>query len=456
MMPMNITTPIQPNTNLVPDRYDQFLKVNQRVTGEVLNISNEQVVVAINGVQIVAKMTTPEQLAMLMERRYAYFIVKDITEKVVTLQLTNLEQGTGASKQFTPASLGKSILEQMGLPADKGNMAIVQSMVNRGIKVTPEMIQEFNQVLATKGEWGSKEAQLAASIKAAGLPLTAGSLSLAESAVKDLKQNLLNLYRALTGALNNPGISSNTSQNIRALLTTLKEVVVQSGDLPANLELNVKNAVVTLGTSLEKEIARMIQPEKGFSVNASESNVLLTLANLRGQINNSTVRAAIDQFLDGVKWAHFQNVEPEFNVPKGQWTQLDLPIAFNQQMLRNLNEETLGNLKIRVAREGGEGESGSINPNYTRLVIQVDLNENEFIKVDLSIVSKQVGAEIFGSNNDICLSASDELSEFQRGLSNLGYTLKTSKVEIGLPNLEMDIQEPRAALQPMSSIDLGV
>jgi hypothetical protein len=453
---MNITTPIQPNTNLVPDRYDQFLKVNQRVAGEVLNISNDQVVVAINGVQIVAKMTTPEQLAMLMERRYAYFIVKEINEKVVTLQLTNLEQGKGTSKQFSPASLGQSILEQMDLPADNGNLAIVQSMINRGIKVTPEMIQEFNQVLATKGEWGSKDAQFAASIKAAGLPLTAGSLSLAESAVKDLKQNLLNLYSALTGALANPGISSNTAQNIRAMLTTLKEVVVQSGDSQANLLLNIKNAMLFLGTSLEKEIGRIIKPEMGVAGNTNETNMLLTLANLRGQINNSTVRTAIDQFLDGVKWTHFQNVEPEFTVPKGQWAQLDLPIAFNHQMLRNLNEEPIGNLKIRVAKEADEAEVGTINPNYTRLVIQVDLNPNEFIKVDLSIVSNQIGAEIFGSNNEICLSASDELSEFQRGLSNLGYTLKTSKVEIGLPNLEMDIQEPKSTLQSMSSIDLGV
>lgn len=453
---MNITTPIQPNTNLVPDRYDQFLKVNQRVAGEVLNVSNEQVVVAINGVQIVAKMTTPEQLAMLMERRYAYFIVKDINEKVVTLQLTNLEQASSPVKTFSPANLGQNILEQLGLPADEGNLAIVQSLINKGIKVTPELIQEFNLVLATKSEWGGKEAQLAASIKAAGLPLTPGSLSLAEAAVKDLKQNFVNLYAALNDYQASPGVPAGSAQNARALLATLKEIIVESGNQPTVLEANVKNAMIKLGTSLENEIARLIQPERGVGGNAQEPGLLLELANLRGQVSSSRIRSAIDQFLDGVKWVHFQNVEPEVTVPKGQWTQLDLPIAFNQQMLRNLNENSVGNLKIRVARDGGDGKAGSINPNYTRLVIQVDLNEIDFVKVDLSIVSKQVGAEIIGSNNDICLSASDEISEFQRGLSNLGYTLKTTKVEVGLPNLEMDIQEPKAELQPLSSIDLGV
>ena len=55
---MNITGPIQSNIQPIQDSVDQFLKVNQRFAGEILNVSNEQVVLSVNGVQIVAKMTS--------------------------------------------------------------------------------------------------------------------------------------------------------------------------------------------------------------------------------------------------------------------------------------------------------------------------------------------------------------------------------------------------------------
>ena len=67
-----------------------------------------------------------------------------------------------------------------------------------------------------------------------------------------------------------------------------------------------------------------------------------------------------------------------------------------------------------------------------------------------------VGAEITATNEDICTLASEELDELKTGLSNLGYTLKTSRIELGNAVLEMDLNESGKSLPKISSVDLGV
>jgi hypothetical protein len=135
---------------------------------------------------------------------------------------------------------------------------------------------------------------------------------------------------------------------------------------------------------------------------------------------------------------------------------MDLPVSFGFNHLNQAQQDSIHNLQIRVAHQEDDEEGSKINPNYTRLVIQVDLEENEMIKVDLSIVSQMIGADITGSNSEICSKASEELDELKLGLSNLGYTLKTSKIELGDTVLEMDLNESGKSLPIISSVDLGV
>jgi hypothetical protein len=177
---MNISGPIQTNLPPVQEKTDQFLKVNQRIAGEILEISNEQVVLAVNGVQIEAKMTSAEQLANLMEKRFAFFVVKDVNENQITLQLAS-PSTTSLDAKLTAENnpLGRSLLEQFGLPIDKENIQIVQAMLNRGMEISPKVLNNIRQVLDTNPGWGMNEAQLATAIKSAGLPLTEESLKLA-------------------------------------------------------------------------------------------------------------------------------------------------------------------------------------------------------------------------------------------------------------------------------------
>jgi hypothetical protein len=482
---LNITGPIQSNLQPIQDNIEQFLKVNQRIAGEVLHVSNEQVVLAVNGVQIVAKMTSSEQLAMLMDRRYAFFVVKDISNSQVTLQLINNPQTNTAVQKpaISSTSIGQAILEQLGIKVDQSNLTIVQSALDQGLKVTPELLNEIKQVLEPLSKWGSKDAQLAAAIKSAGLPLSTGSLKLAQNAVKEIKTHFLAVYEQLEVEISRPGISQQAYQSLRNVQIALKDAIIQGNSTIENIEQNIFGSIRNLGSSLENNIGKVVQPgfeneiakalqpgiKNGLTKpiqlegqelqNSKMSGVLFTLANLRhelGPANSGRLTTAIDNFIEGMRWMHFVNAEPDHPLPKGQWTQLDLPITFSFQTVNHLQRNLVHDLQIRVAHDNDEQTANSINPDYTRLVIQVDLDQEEMIKVDLSIVANLIGAEITASSETICLRASEELDEFQTGLSNLGFTLKTSKVELGGSKLELGISEPDRIGRTISSVDLGV
>ena len=456
---LNITGPIQTSQPPVQERIDQFLKVNQRIAGEIINVSNEQVILAVNGVQIVAKMTSAEQLASLMEKRYAYFIVKDINENQITLQLAMPTPAAVSQKPVLSGSIGHVLLEQMGMSVDEGNLIIVQAALNRGLKITPELVNEIKQVLENTPNWGTNEARLAVAIKSAGLPLTEGSLELAQNAIKDINKNFVSIYSQLSQALSRPGASQSQYQMIRAALAELQNVLVQGENSIENIEKNLQNSVKGIGVSIEKEISKLLEPETRRTQLSTINNTLFTLANLRHELRSAgmgQLGAAIDSFLQGMRWMHFVNAEPEQPLAKGHWTQVDLPITFGYSPINPQKADNVHNLQIRVAHEFDEESGNRINPDYTRLVIQVDLEDDETIKVDLSIVSRMIGAEITASNEEICLKASEELDDFKSGLTNIGYTLKTSRVELGNTNLEMDINETGKSLPSISSVDLGV
>jgi hypothetical protein len=469
---MNITGPIQSNLPPIQDSVDQFLKVNQRIAGEILHISNEQVVLAVNGIQIVAKMTSSEQLALLMDKRYAYFIVKDISNNQITLQIANPVQTETSQKAIVSSNnLGQAILEKFGIPADKGNLFIVQAALDHGIKITPELINDIKKALEPLAQWGSREANLAVAIKSAGLPLTQASLSLAQNAVKEIKTNFLVLYEQLEIALARPGISQKTYELLRSTQNILRDAIISSGNSNESIEKNLSGSIKNMGISLENDISKFLRPSleklqgnifvsNGRDDELSTMNgVLFALANLHHELGSTTLGkldSAIDNFIQGMRWMHFINVEPDHVLPKGQWTQFDLPITFNFQTANHIQPDEIHELQIRVAHDNNEEAGNLINSEYTRLIIQVDLDPENIIKVDLSIVSTLVGAEITATNEDICLIASEELGEFQTGLANLGYTLKTSKIELGNLKVEMNINKSEKVSNPVTSVDLGV
>ncbi|MBA4385186.1 MAG: hypothetical protein C0410_10665 [Anaerolinea sp.] len=456
---LNITGPIQSNLPPLQERTDQFLKVNQRISGEVLSVSNDNVILAVNGVQIVAKMTSADQLALLLERKYANFVVKDISNNQITLQIAAPAPNTNGQKSVINNSIGTALLEQLGLPEDEANLTIVQAALNRGLKITPELVKEMRLVLDATPGWSQSDAQLALALKSAGLPLTEASLNLAQTAIKDVKTNFLTLISQMNEALNRPGLPPEIQQMIRSIQTELQKTLIQSGGSKEVIEQNILTSIKNLGSSIENVLVKLLNQSGKNPQSENINGILFNLASLRHEIANTNLgrlSLSIDRFIEGMRWTHFINTETEQPVAKGQWTQMDLPISFGFNPLNRVQQDSVHNLQIRIAHENDEESGSRINPDYTRLVIQVDLDEYDMIKVDLSIVSHLIGAEVTATNKEICEKASEELDDFKIGLQNLGYTLKTTKVELGSSILEMDLNESGRSLPTISSVDLGV
>ena len=151
------------------DENNLFLRVNQKVAGEILQVANDQVVLAIQGVQIVARLSTPDQLMELQDRRFAQFVVKEINPNVVTLQI--VEPDSNSKNQVLPvinqqdSQLLDGLLNQIGVKPDAASRLLAQQMIRMGLPVTADNILELQTALQAVPAWGENEAGQAVPLK---------------------------------------------------------------------------------------------------------------------------------------------------------------------------------------------------------------------------------------------------------------------------------------------------
>ncbi|MGB9521795.1 MAG: hypothetical protein ACPL6F_03465, partial [Anaerolineales bacterium] len=175
---MNVTGPAPIAIVQRYDNTDLVLRMNQRIAAEVLQVSGDRVVLSVNGVQIVARLTSSEQAAQLIERRLAQFVVKDTSSTLVTLQLlphmANPENITGQQIH----NLIQALLQQAGLPVNVVNVTLARALLEHGLPVNSELIQQLNQTLDQIQNWGEKEAQAGAFFIAEGFVLSPQAIQL--------------------------------------------------------------------------------------------------------------------------------------------------------------------------------------------------------------------------------------------------------------------------------------
>jgi hypothetical protein len=95
---------------------------------------------------------------------------------------------------------------------------------------------------------------------------------------------------------------------------------------------------------------------------------------------------------------------------------------------------------VRVAYRS-EGQTDRLDPNHTRLVLQVELENAQMLEVDLSVVGRQIGARVVASSGDLRESAEAELPGLAAGLTELGFNLKTARCDVGAATRGLD--DPR-------------
>ena len=428
MFQINGPTPVTPIQS--PSENNLFLRVNQRVAGEILKVANEQVVLSVQGVQIVARLSTPDQTAVLNDRRFALFVVKDITDQVVTLQLADtIElQPTPSQQSITPGEfvLVDTLLSAANQKVDASNRMIAKGLLDQNMQVTAKTVQVMQNGLQPVQNWGQNEANLAASLLAIGVPISPESIKLLQKSPAEVTESLSILINQLQQISSQGKLPPVLQNRVEDVIKVLTQGVVDV-ELPAEImQSKIKDAVNLLGKTIEYELLHSI--DEGLS---RLDKGLTNLTSLRYDLaaNGFTRLAAeVDRFNDYLRLTALMNSGTHADVNQSQWIKFEIPFHYPVPP-GTLPYEDLQNARIKIARDEQTFEDGKVDPHYTRIVIQMDLQQKESIEVDLSIVNKQAGLNISTSSKEATAVAKAEVDSLQQALSDLGYESRYIQVD---------------------------
>ncbi len=438
-MDLTGSSPITPV--LRPGSNELILRANQRIAAEVLRVAGEQIVLSLQGVPIVAKLVSPEQSATLGEHQLRQFIVRDVSGQVVTLQLVNSPAAPAQAKPQNSQDIVSSLLQQIGIADTPENSLLARAVLSERLLLTPELLGELRDALAALPGWGSREAQMAAALKAAGYPVSDGILSMALNARTEIGASVTQLLEQLKSFRPLQGEPPQAAAAAQAALEILSEAILDAKLPVPRLQDQLQQAILLLGRSIEHDLSAIVEGKTADPKLLQKS--LAAFAELRGQLDETGHGAlvkTIDRFLEGVRWSQFLNISPEQDPRGGQWTRLDFPIQLPGSPLQNPSGEPQ-TARLRIAYDG-DSENPRIDARATHLVIQVDLSKTESIEVDLSVAGQRVGVEVTASNQELCDLAQAELGGLSVGLGNLGYQLERSLCSVGIPASPAD---PRPA-----------
>ncbi|HEY9077898.1 MAG TPA: hypothetical protein VIO61_15295 [Anaerolineaceae bacterium] len=452
-----------PNLSLITRQADdlsQIFRVNQRFSAEVMQVQGERVVLSIQGIQIVARLSGTTAATELADRRFAQFQVKEASQNNITVQIipSPVSSPQPGAQLLGAASLAPRILSQLGLVTNEETLNIANALLNHGLPVTPEMVDELQSVLSSLGTWSGREADMAATIKSMGLPLTPGSLQLAlnfsslniSGDLKNLQVQLAQLFK------DHPALTN----EIQAALQFLDSLAVNWDQHPETLSDNLRQVIVNLNTSLESKMAELLQ--KGGTI--SDSNLagagILSLVKLRQSLANqgmTDLSAKIDHFIEGLRLTQYVNLDQETINPNPTLT-FEIPLRMGLPAVPGSpqNAEYVP-ARMKVAFKH-QGSGRKVDPNYTHMVIQVEIAENQAMQVDLSVVQRQIVALVSSPNNDLDEIAREEFPNLVAGLSGLGFNVKGSRFEIHapLPITPLPEDSPKTNLAGFHAIDMEI
>jgi hypothetical protein len=404
------------------------LRAFQRVTAQILSVTGNTAVLSIEGHPVVAQLTSTDQAATLLSQRTAQFIVTQLTDQTITLKFVKNEQAQAApaGTVINEPELAARLLEQNNIPATANNLMMARSILKQHLPVTDRLLNELLDILSEYGSWAEADAELAAAMKANGLPVTAQSLKLASHQAVQTGEGLSQLIATLTH-LSKQDMPSEIRKQIDQNLQMLNTVVLKGdGDAP-QLADQLKAAVDLLGRSLENILLEQSQnpnqllPEKSLIT-------LVRLQQMLEQFGQKEGGGAIKEFLADNLLSQFMNAKPDPVPGNGAWSEIGFMIQSTQQKA----DEKFSSARLRIAHEA-RADSDRINPGYTRLIIQVDLEPGKTVEADISLVGKQIRTSVTAPDPAWCDQAQSEAPSLVEALQTLGFTLKDMQIGVGDP-----------------------
>jgi hypothetical protein len=426
---MNIPGPLSVSPLNLSTGQELGLRPFQRVTAQILNVTNTAAILSIDGYPVVAQLSSSDQAAALLGQRTAQFIVTKLTDQVVTLKFVRSEPpqaGTTPAATAPGSDLAARILEQNGIPITENSLAVARSALKQHLPVTPDLLNELLGALSEFGSWGNGDVDLAAAMKAAGLPVTAQSLALISRENVQTGEALNNLLTQLGNAVKQ-NLSPETLNQLNSSLRILGEMVLQWNTEPGQLAKQLKASVGLLGRSLENALLEQAQTANPATSEKSLMS-LVKLQQLLQQDGKDDLAKSVEKFLGDIRQNQFMNIKPDPVPGRGGWSEIGFLL---QRTPQQINEE-YSSARLRVAHDGSP-EAGKINPAYTRLIIQVDISPGETIEVDLSLVDKQIKTSMTAPDPAWVKNAQAELPALEEALQHLGFTLKDAQIGVGYP-----------------------
>ena len=399
------------------------LRLFQRITAEVVSVTGKTVLLTLEGHSVVAQLTSTNQATNLLSQRTAQFIVTKISDKAITLKLIRHDplQPSKAGSPLPGPELAVRLLEQNNIPVTDKNLIVAHSVLNRQLPLTPGLLNELLNALSAYGPWGKSQADLAAALKHAGLPVTAQSLALADHQAAQIGEALGQVIAQLQTARENlpPELLKKIYENVQML----EELVLDAGEDPVHLAKGIKTAIDILGRSLESVLLEQAQnPE-----NISAERALLSLVKLQQELvqaGETGLAGHVKKFLGDLSHHQFFNVKPEPDLGLDNWSEIGF----------RLRGERFSAARLRIRREPPSNPT-EIDPAYTRLLLQVDIGEDEIVELDLTMAGKQIRMQVTAPDSAWCQQAEKELPSFEKALLKLGYNPKETQISLSDPQL---------------------
>ena len=404
------------------------LRVNQRVTAQIISVTGTTAILEIDGHPVVAQLTSADQFSALSTQRNAQFIVTELTGQSLTLKFIKNEQAQNTVPGIVSSAveIAELILENNNLPVTNGSRTVARSMLKQHLPFTTELLNELLTVLSEYGNWTAADADLASAMKAAGLPVTAQSLALASRQPAQTSQALSSLM-TLLAQTSGQEIPEELLKQVNETLRELRSMTVRPGGDLSQLADQLKAAVEALGRSLENVLLEQSrQPQKPIPEKGLMS--LVKLQHTLEEFGKRDAAASIRDFLTEVRLDQFMNVKPDAAPGQGEWAE----IGFLIQSANQKADEKFSAARLRIARDAKK-ESNGINPGYTRLILQVDVAQGETVEVDLSLVGRQIRALVTGPDPAWCEQARVELPSLMDAMQELGYEMKDTQIGMGAP-----------------------
>jgi len=415
--------PALPITSINPADPAQDLHSFQRVTAAVLQVSPAHAVLSIDGYPVVAEISSNDVAAALLGRRQAQFIVSKGEDGSIVLRLVGDQAQAAQGQVGAGPALSAKLLQAFNLPPTSPNQTVVEAAMNQRLDVSPAIIERMLQALGSDGNWGAGEANLAAAMLAAGLPLTSESLALAARPGGQLGQDLVSLLAVLSNALKDGALPPEFKEQLQTAYQVLQEVILDPGSQDG-LSEKLAAAVQLLGRSLENQVVR----EGGIQAGSRNLAALAQLGKEAGRLGLAELAGKAEALWKDIGQAQLFNLQGAAGKAGEEW----INAAFLVSLPAQEGGQATVPARLYVARRfGNRGrESGKC---AEKAVLQVELPGRGMVQAEIGLSQRRVLADITLPDAALSELAAHELPGLEEQLTRLGFTLVNARLEVGEP-----------------------